>query len=509
MNNFYISTAIDYANGHPHLGHAYEKILADVIRRYKVLRGDKVYFITGLDEHGQKVQQSAIVKKIRPLIACNRISNEFKNMCCALNIFYNDYIRTTEERHRSIVQSILCELYRKNKIYIKNYQGFYSTKAEQFLQKKDKIHDKWPNEFGDVKIINEKNYFFKLSRYRNWLVECIKNQSFVIHPRFYENQVLKFLENPLKDLCISRPKERLGWGIELTFNKRFVAYVWIDALINYISAIKYGNKLFYNYWPLDCQIIGKDILIPSHAIYFPILLKAFNLSLPRVLLVHGWWKINKNKMSKSIGNVVNPIPIISIFNPDSVRFHLVREMSIGRDSDFSAKRFIDVYNGELANKLGNLFNRILSMCKLFCDDKVPSYSVIDYIEVRLHRHWDRISNSTIESFDNYQFNFGIVNLFKHNQFINRYIDSKAPWVLSKLDLIKNLNKIESIVAVSMESLRSILIFLKPIVPSACNSIIRSIGISSSGLSFKDSLRFCHLPIGVEVGQSVILFPKKT
>ena len=274
---FFITTAIDYANGSPHVGHAYEKILTDVVARYKRLSGNRVHFLTGLDEHGQKVQMSAQKKGVEPIQECDSLALEFQDLCNRLNISNDDYIRTTESRHKSVVQSILQKLFDEGLIYKADYNGFYSIRQEQFVTEKEREEGGWPDIYGEVIEVTESNYFFKLSQYQDWLIETIKTNDSLIYPRFRSSDVLNFLKEPLNDLCISRPKERLSWGIELPFDSNFVTYVWFDALVNYISSIGYGTDQFKDYWPVDYHVIGKDILSPPHAVYWPIYAESLRL----------------------------------------------------------------------------------------------------------------------------------------------------------------------------------------------------------------------------------------
>ena len=283
MKSFYITTAIDYANGSPHIGHAYEKVLTDVIARYNRLKGKDVYFVTGLDEHGQKVQQTAEKRGVTPQELCDGVAEEYKALCGRLDITYDDYIRTTERRHKDVVNKILLNLFEKGEIYKSEYKGYYSTKEEQFLQEKDKVDGKWPESYGEVTEISESNYFFNLSQYQDWLIDHIQKNEDFIFPKYRAKQVLEFLKEPINDLCISRPKERLQWGISLPFDDDYVSYVWFDALINYISAVGYGTDEFEKYWPADYHVIGKDILVPPHAVYWPIILKAMDILVLRFL----------------------------------------------------------------------------------------------------------------------------------------------------------------------------------------------------------------------------------
>src|SRR5690606_16959671 len=341
MQTFYITTAIDYVNGSPHLGHAYEKVLTDVIARFRRLMGDKVRFLTGVDEHGQKVQQTARARGIDPQQFCDEISQEFRALCAKLDISNDDFIRTTEPRHKKVVAQILQQLFDQGLIYKAEYQGFYSTRQEQFLQEKDRNPDgTWPELFGEVTEITESNYFFKLRQYQDWLIDFLKTNENFVFPRYRQKQVLEFLSEPLNDLCISRPKERLEWGIELPFDTGYVTYVWFDALLNYFSAVADQPDC----WPADFHVIGKDILVPPHAVYWPIMLKAAGIEPPKSLLAHGWWSINGSKMSKSTGNFVDPIAFADQYGVDALRFFMIREMSVGQDSDFSIEQFFSRYN---------------------------------------------------------------------------------------------------------------------------------------------------------------------
>ena len=329
---FYLSTAIDYANGQPHLGHAYEKVLADVIARLHLGNGEAVYLLTGLDEHGQKVQQSALGSGESPQVFCDRAALNFQKLCKVFGIQYSRFIRTSELSHQKFVQGILEQLREQGDLYEGKYQGFYSTRAEQFLTEKEKVQGAWPAIYGEVVEVSEPAWFFKLRRHQGWLVDYIKRHRDWIYPHFRAKEVLQFLQEPLNDLCISRPKERVSWGIPLPFAPDFVCYVWLDALSNYLSFAT-------EFWPADLHIIGKDILKPSHAVYWPILLKALGKSQPKGLLVHGFWNLKGRKMSKSLGEVVDPFQLAATFQPDALRYFFLREMRVGFDSNFSKPNF--------------------------------------------------------------------------------------------------------------------------------------------------------------------------
>src|SRR4051812_31774656 len=383
MKSFYITTAIDYVNGSPHLGHAYEKVLTDVIARFRRQMGDKVHFLTGTDEHGQKVQASARKRGIDPKQFADEVSAEFRALLPKLNISNDDFIRTTEDRHKKVVRALLQQLFDKGDIYRAEYRGFYSTRQEQFLQEKDRLPDgTWPEIYGEVTEIVEPNYFFKLQQYQGWLIDYLTQHEEFIFPKYRQKQVLEFLKEPLNDLCISRPKERLEWGIPLPFDEQFVTYVWFDALVNYYSAV-----VDKGLWPADYNVIGKDILVPPHAVYWPIMLHAAGLPPPKGLLVHGWWLTRGEKMSKSTGNALNPLDLVSEFGADAFRYFLMREMNVGQDSDFTREQFLVRYNSELGNNLGNLVNRTLNMTTRFAAGAIPAADVTEDLERELQALW--------------------------------------------------------------------------------------------------------------------------
>ena len=506
MKHFYITTAIDYANGEPHLGHAYEKVLTDVIARIKRLSGNNVHFLTGLDEHGQKVQKSAKNQGVAPQKFCDNVAELFKNMLKQLEITHNDYIRTTEPRHKTVVHEVLKKLYNKGEIYKADYIGYYSTKEEQFLQEKDKIEGKWPKQFGEVVEISESNYFFQLSQYQDWLINYIKKNEDFIFPKFRAKQVLEFLKEPLNDLCISRPKERLSWGIPLPFDESYVSYVWLDALLNYISAIGYGTEKFNQYWPVDYHVIGKDILIPPHAIYWPIILKACDIDLPKTLIVHGWWLNSGEKMSKSFGNIVNPLKLIEKFGEDPFRYFLMREMNIGQDSEFSIELFLSRYNSDLANDLGNLLNRVLNMTARYCEGKLPPELIEEEPEKGLKALWENNSKKTIELYEKLQFHKALEQICAFIRGINRYAESRAPWKLAKSKKIKDRQLVETSLALMAEGLRLSATLLTPVMPTVSEKIHQLLRLDSV-TEWQELLEWSNELEGNSLGEKCILFPK--
>jgi methionyl-tRNA synthetase len=503
MAQFYITTAIDYVNGSPHIGHAYEKVLTDVIARFRRLRGDSVYFLTGTDEHGQKVQQSARAKGITPQQLADDVSAQFRAMLPRLQISNDDFIRTTEERHKRVVREILQRLFDKGDIYRAEYQGFYSTRQEQFLLEKDRNADgTWPEIFGEVTQIVEPNYFFKLRAYQGWLSEFLaKNEDFVF-PRFRQKQVTEFLKEPLNDLCISRPKERLEWGIPLPFDPGFVTYVWFDALVNYYSAVADKPGV----WPAAWHVIGKDILVPPHAIYWPIMLHAAGIELPRGILAHGWWLTKGAKMSKSAGNVFNPLDLVDEFGSDGLRYFLLREMHVGSDGDFSRELFLVRYVSDLADNLGNLANRVLNMTKRFAGGAVPAGGPAGELEAALRALWEATARDYASQFEGFQFHLGLERLFAFISATNAYIEKRAPWKLGKSADPADQALVRTSLAVMAESLRLASVALRPVMPAASEKLLAALGAKPTE-SWADELVWGERLAGSEVAAALVLFPK--
>ncbi len=506
MKTFYITTAIDYVNGSPHLGHAYEKVLTDVIARFRRQMGDSVYFLTGVDEHGQKVQQSAKKRGIAPQAFCDEVSQEFRAMCAKLNISNDDFIRTTEPRHKSVVSRLLQQLFDQGEIYKAEYQGFYSTRQEQFLQEKDRQPDgSWPEIFGEVTQITESNYFFKLAKYQDWLIQHLKENENFIFPRYRQKQVLEFLSEPLNDLCISRPRERLEWGIELPFDSGYVTYVWFDALVNYYSAVEDKPGI----WPADFHVIGKDILVPPHAVYWPIMLKACGLPTPKSILAHGWWSINGTKMSKSTGNFVEPMAFADQYGVDALRFFMIREMSVGQDSDFSLNQFLSRYNSELANNLGNLVNRTLNMTNRFAGGVVPAPDATSLIlepERELHALWEKTREEFITLCEGFQFHIALERAFAFVTATNRYVEQRAPWKLGKSTEAADQALLRTSLATMAEALRLAASLLPAVMPTTTEKIYGVLGYTATG-SWRERLVWDHRLTGAKVAETAILFPR--
>src|SRR5438094_5020690 len=373
---FFITTAIDYTNSPPHIGHAYEKVLADVIARYRRLKGEKVFFLTGVDQHGQKVQQSAAKAGVPPSEFIKEITQKFVDLGKILDVEYDEWAETTSERHKKVVQGILQRLFDAGQIYKDKQAGYYSVRQEQFLTDKERGPDgEFGPEWGQVEFREEENYYFRLSQHKDWLLSYIDNRKDAVIPDFRQIELRNAVEKLSGDLCISRPKSRLDWGIELPFDKEFVTYVWFDALTNYISFAGYDPSLstissqpstFRDRWPA-LQIIGKDILVPAHGIYWLIMLHAIGFPDDQIpqLLVHGWWNLGGAKMSKSAGNIIDPFVLADKHGAEALRYYLMSDIAMGKDADFSEERLVDRYNSDLANSLGNLLNRTLSMANKY------------------------------------------------------------------------------------------------------------------------------------------------
>ena len=471
MQKYFLTTPIYYVNDKPHIGHAYTTILADTISRYRKLVGDTSFFLTGLDEHGLKVQQAAEKNSKSPQDHCDGMTPAFLNLWKELNIDYDDFIRTTEQRHIEVVQHILSEVNNSGDIYIDEYEGWYSVSEERFITEKEVDS----GQFGDVKKLKEKNYFFKMSKYQEELINKIQNDELKIQPESRKNEVLSFLKNNLSDLCISRPKSRLEWGIELPFDKDYVTYVWFDALINYISSIGFSkdSDKFKECWPADVHLIGKDILT-THAVYWPTMLMSIGLPLPKRIFAHGWWLTDSKKMSKSLGNVVSPLALIDDFGVDAVRYYLMSDMVLGMDATFSSQSFEKKYNSDLANDFGNLVSRISKLIENNFDSKIPNFSSN---ESDLSKNYENIKlNNNLEELKIDKIINDIMNFIRS---INIYMEKNEPWKLVKVDK----EKAGNVLYHCAESLRLAAILLSPIMPKKTEKILENLGCSDKSLKW--------------------------
>ncbi len=476
---FYITTPIYYVNDVPHIGHAYTTIAADVLARYHRLRlgSPNVFFLTGLDEHGQKVQQAAAKAGVEPQVHCDRLAPQFVKLWKRLNISNDDFVRTTEPRHTKVVQKALQQLYDKGEIYQASYTGWYCTFDERFWTEKDVIGGLCPDCQRPVEQLSETNYFFRMSKYQDWLIAYIKQHPDFIRPRSRQNEVLGFLQKPLEDLSISRPKSRLTWGIELPFDANFVTYVWFDALVNYISIPGYlvDDAAFSKWWPADVHLIGKDILT-THSVYWSTMLKAMQLEIPRTIFAHGWWTVKGEKMSKSRGNVVDPYSIVDEFGVDQFRYFLLREIPFGQDGDFSREALLTRINSDLANDLGNLLNRTLTMLERYAGGRVPEPepTASQDQDKALQEACIALPSLVHNYLQNLEFNRALEAIWGVVQLGNQYIDKCAPWNLAKNPAEEA--RLRAVLYNTVETLRFLCLTLYPFLPHAAEEMKQQLGL---------------------------------
>ena len=470
MSKFYITTPLYYVNDEPHIGHAYTTILADVISRFRKNHGDDVFFLTGTDEHGQKVQEAANKRNVSPKDHVNEYVVRFKKVWEKLNINYDDFIRTTEKRHTDRVKEVLLKLKEQGDIYIDEYEGLYSVSEERFITEKEAEE----GDFREIKLLKEKNYFFKMSKYQKQLIKHIESHDSFILPKSRRNEIIGFLKKDLNDLCISRPKSRLSWGIELPFDKDYVAYVWFDALLNYITAIGWrsDNKKFNKYWPADYHLMGKDI-ITTHCVYWPTMLLACNIELPKTILAHGWWLIEEEKMSKSTGNIIKPLNLADKYGTDALRYFLMRNMVLGQDASYSFNSFKERYNADLANDFGNLVNRIFILIKKNYDNKIPEPGDYDKTDLEVISNTKKLSLKILQHINNLKIHDVIEDTLNILRSINKYLELKQPWKSVKEN---NQQKSESATTlyIAAEILRISSCFLYPIMPDKTSKIINAL-----------------------------------
>jgi methionyl-tRNA synthetase len=508
---FYVTTAIDYVNGAPHVGHAYEKVIADVIARAHRALGEEVFYLTGLDEHGQKVQQAAQAEGKSPQDYCDALAANWREFAAKLGLSNDDFVRTTEPRHKEVVQAVLAKLHAEGQFYKTTYSGFYSTSAETFLTEKDRLPDgTFDSSWGKVIELKEDNYYFKLRDHQQWLIDHIEANAGFIAPDYRRNEVLGFLKNEtLEDLCITRPAERLNWGISVPFDAGFVTYVWFDALVNYISipfahgdpvirkALGAGGATSFEAWPADLHVIGKDIL-KFHAVYWPIMLKAMGLPLPRQVLVHGFWQKEGQRLSKSTGNVIDPVAVIDEWGLDAFRYYLVRELDIGPDGNWTDTGFRARYQSELANGLGNLVNRSLSMIHRYRGGRVPCGAS------QLARETLDTWNRTVAAYRANSLQEAVQQCGSLVTRANQYIDQTSPFKIAK-DPARSVD-LDNILVTLAEVCHVLGVLLWPVMPGAAEKLQRQLGLKSINTNLSQP----PPPLAADhaLGEIFPLFPRK-
>ncbi len=504
--NFYITTPIYYPSAQPHMGHAYSSIVADFFARLKRIQGYKVFFLTGTDEHGQKIQRAAEKKNMDPLKFCDEISQTFRDLSKTLNLSNTDFIRTTENRHSKSVVNLWKILEKKNEIYLSKYSGWYSVSDEAFYND-DEIEEKEGSKISKVsgslvEWVEEESFFFRLSKWQKPLLKFYEDNPKFILPDSRKNEVISFVKGGLKDLSVSR--KSFSWGIKVPSNKDHVIYVWLDALTNYLSALNYPNEkdnLYKSFWPASLHLIGKDIL-RFHAVYWPAFLLAANITPPKRIYGHGWILSGEEKMSKSKGNILDPLEIIDKYGLDSLRYYLIKEVSFGNDGNISKEKLENCINSDLANNYGNLFQRVIAFNEKNINLKIPQkdkfndedIKVLEIYKVNFNKLVNFIDDQNVNSY----VNFIVEQLFS----ANKYFNDQEPW--KKKNDTKRLN---TIVYVAIELIRKITILLYPIIPECSAKVLKSLGIPESKIDFNSIVNNEFLKPSSKINKLDILFKK--
>jgi methionyl-tRNA synthetase len=506
----YVTTPIYYVNALPHLGHAYTTIVTDVYSRFRRLCGDEVRFQTGTDEHGEKIAEAAAKAGETPRQYADRIAVAFAETWPHLSIHPDHIIRTTDPVHIRTVQDILQLVYDRGDIYFSAYEGLYCQGCERFLTEKELVDGNCPDHQVPPKLINEQNYFFRMSRYQDWLIDHIRTHPEFITPERYRNEVLSFLSEPLEDLCISRPTSRLTWGVPLPFDEHFVTYVWFDALINYLTGIGYPDGPdFARFWAEAEHVIAKDILKP-HAIYWPTMLRAMGLAPYKRLHVHGYWNVDATKMSKSLGNVIRPVELVAEHGVDTVRYFVLREMSFGLDASFSSDAILARHNSDLANDLGNLFSRSLTMIDKYADGRIPvreAEAVCTPDDQELMSAMSAMTAEYRDNMDRFLFHRALQAIWEVIGLLNRYIVTNAPWELAKNP--RQSERLQTVLFFLGEALWKIAVVLKPVMPETAGKMAAALGMRDSFASVTiDAINgWGRLPAGVVIDKGAQLFPR--
>ena len=505
-NNYYITTPIYYPSAKPHMGHAYSSIVADFFARFKRISEHNVFFLTGTDEHGQKIQRAALESKKDPLDFCNEISSNFKDLSAILNLSNDDFIRTTEKRHKMAVENLWNILEKKNEIYLSKYSGWYSVSDEAFYSENE-IEDKdnvKVNKLSGSKVewVEEESFFFKLSKWEKKLLEYYDKNPEFIRPESRRNEVISFVKGGLKDLSVSR--KSITWGINVPSQKDHIIYVWLDALTNYLSALDYPNidtDKYKNFWPASVHIIGKDIL-RFHAVYWPAFLLAANLPLPKTIYGHGWILSNEEKMSKSKGNILDPLEIIDKYGLDPLRFYLLKEVSFGNDGNISKEKLENCINSDLANNYGNLCQRVISFNEKNLNLEIPKNIKFNNEDLNIlnkfKENHSKIENAINKQDINFYMNFLMETLFA----ANKYFNDQEPW-----NKKNDTNRLNTIIYVSLELIRKISILMYPIIPETSLKALNIFNIKEKDINFNSLINNEFLKQGMKINKINILIKK--
>jgi methionyl-tRNA synthetase len=505
---YFVTTAIDYTNAPPHIGHAYEKILADVIIRYRRTQGP-AFLLIGVDQHGQKVQQAAQRENIAPVDFAQRVTEQFLALWDKLNIQRDGWAATTDPRHKSAVQKVLQALHDKGELYKAKYSGYYSVRQEQFLTDKERnAEGEFGPEWGEVVLLEEENWYFCLAKHKDWLINFVRTHPDFVIPAFRQVELLNAIDRLSGDLCVSRPKERLSWGIEFPFDQDYVTYVWFDALLNYVTFAGYlaepGSNLpdFADLWPCQAHIIGKDIMVPAHGIYWPIMLHSMGFpddQMPR-LAVHGWWNVEGAKMSKSVGNVVDPFQLAEQFGADAVRYYLMRDIATGHDADFSVDRLLIRYHSDLANGLGNLVNRTINMVQRYHSGLTKRIDTLDPEIEAIKTAANSVLNRYQDAFAQFQPHAALEAVSDLVTQANGLVELKAPWKLAKDPAQTQL--LHDVLYTLAETSRFVAALMEPVIPKSAQKILEQLNASDNR-----EPAWGKLPAEHQLGEPTPVFPR--